>query len=100
MFALFVVPSTAPSDVTVIANSNSSMNISWSELDCFLGNGPIIGYIVSVTGGSENYSLDTEAPSVRVDQLKQIAYNISIAAVNADGVGPYSDPLHIVLREG
>lgn len=76
------------------------MNISWSELECFLRNGPITGYNVSVIGGRDNFNTVTETPDIKIDGLTQIAYNISIAAMNTDGTGPYTDPLHIVLREG
>ena len=84
----------------MLANSNSSINITWSELDCFLGNGPIIGYKVSIVGRTDEFDLATKSMHVRVDGLTEVAYEIRIAAENGDGVGPYSDPFHFVLRDG
>lgn len=93
------MPSAAPNFVRVSEVTSSSITVEWGEVDCIHQNAEITGYSVQY---SVKESMSTESISVSgraatgatITALRQSTiYLIRVAAVNAVGIGIYSDPL-------
>ena len=64
----------------------------WEEVDCHQRNGRIIEYIVIISNNTITYNLtSTERYIIVNDLVFGSVYNISVAAVNSVGRGPFSD---------
>ena len=94
-----LVPSAAPTSVSVLANvTSSSITVQWGAVDCADRNGDITGYSVQYTGGGStqtmNVSGDSSGGMVTISGLSPATlYTVEVAAVNSAGPGVYSDPL-------
>ena len=63
----------------------------WEEVDCVQHNGRIIEYIVIISNNSDTYNLTSTERYITVNDLVLGGiYNISVAAVNSIGSGPFS----------
>ena len=60
----------------------------WSEIDCLLYNGDLVGYTVDI---STSFTTSTNTQVVTSDLVAGVQYSITVAVVNVVGVGPYSD---------
>ena len=81
------------SSVSLISN-----NITWEEIDCHLRNGRIIEYIVMISNNNMTYNLTSSERYVIVNDLVfGNVYNMSVAAVNSIGRGPFSDPIEVQI---
>lgn len=68
--------------------------IEWNEVDCVDGNNSVTGYRVLVSNSTVMYNYTSTNRHVMLDELAfHIVYNISIAAVNEFGIGPFTDPV-------
>ena len=68
----------------------------WEEVDCDQRNGRIIEYIVIISSNNNTYNITTTERYITVNDLVLgVVYNISIAAVNSIGSGPFRE-LNIV----
>ena len=68
-----------------------SMRIMWEEVDCDKRNGRIIEYIVIISNNSNTYNLTSTERYITVNDLVLGGiYNISVAAVNSIGSGPFN----------
>ena len=81
-------------------NNSSSLetgyNLTWDELNCSEQNGLITGYTVMISNSNFTYNLTTTDTLIILDDLVfDTEYNISVAAMNAVGSGPFSD--HITI---
>lgn len=93
-------PDMPPLDV-VTNGSYFSVTVSWNPVPCFSRNGPITGYLVIITGGSIGMNRTVTATNTNFDGLMKFTpYNISIAAFNIKGMGPFSETITVVLKEG
>ena len=64
----------------------------WKEVDCIQRNDRIIKYIVIISNDSYTYNLTSTERYITVNDLVLGGiYNISVAAVNSIGSGPFSD---------
>ena len=64
----------------------------WEEVDCVQRNGRIIEYIVIISNNSNTYNRTSTERYITVNDLVLGGiYNISVAAVNSIGSGPFSD---------
>ena len=69
----------------------------WEEVDCVQRNGRIIEYIVIISNNSNTYNLTSTERYITVNDLVLGGiYNISVAAVNSIGSGPFNH-LNIIL---
>ena len=69
----------------------------WKEIDCVQRNGRIIEYIVIISNNSNTYNLTSTDRYITVNDLVLGGiYNISVAAVNYIGSGPFNH-LNIIL---
>ena len=91
--------------LTVVPNSLSFLqpynNFTWNEVNCSQRNGLITGYTVMISNSSITYNLNsTERYIILNDLVFGTVYNISVAAVNSVGRGPFSDPMAIEIGIG
>ena len=83
--------------ITLIPVNSTANNLTWNEVNCSQRNGLITGYTVMISNSSVTYNLNsTERYIILNDLVFGIVYNISVAAVNSVGRGPYI-VLEIVL---
>ena len=76
-------------------------NLTWNEVNCFQRNGLITGYTVIISNSSITYNLtSTERYIILNDLVFGTEYNISVAAANSVGRGPFSDPIVIGIGVG
>uniref|UniRef100_A0A1X7TAG7 Protein-tyrosine-phosphatase n=1 Tax=Amphimedon queenslandica TaxID=400682 RepID=A0A1X7TAG7_AMPQE len=73
-------------------------NLTWNEVNCSERNGLITGYTVIISNSSITYYLtSTERYIILNDLVFGTEYNISVAAVNSVGRGPFSDPIEVEI---
>ena len=69
-------------------------NLTWNEVDCSKRNGLITGYTVMISNISITYNLtSTKRYIILNDLVFGTVYNISVAAMNYIGKGPFSDSI-------
>ena len=98
-----LVPTGAPEGLTVIALNSSTVQVSWEPPPLYTQNGPIGGYILSVTGISsdENFEIFShQGPNVLIISYLHpfYTYTYTIAAIGT-GVGPFSPALSLQMPE-
>ena len=81
--------------VPVIINS-TAVSLSWGEVNCTERNGAITGYNVqySIVGEIQSTTVNVtgDVTSTVIDGLKEFTiYLVSVAAINDNGIGPYSN---------
>ena len=91
-------PTSAPTDVTTIAISSTSIEVLWKAPVKQGQNGVITGYDVELTAVSSSYNV-TQSVGGNIDlytfnNLKPYReYNVRVAAKTQAGVGPFSVPI-------
>ena len=81
--------------VPVIINS-TAVSLSWGEVNCTERNEAITGYSVqyNIVGGMQSTTVNVtrDVTSTVIDGLITCTqYSIKVAAINSNGVGPYSN---------
>ena len=81
--------------VPVIINS-TAISLLWGEINCTESNGVITGYSVqySIVGGMQSTIVNVtgDVTSTVIGGLITCTqYSIKVAAINSNGVGPYSN---------
>ena len=81
--------------VPVIINS-TAISLSWGEVNCTERNGVITGYSVqyNIVGGMQSTTVNVtgDVTSTVIDGLTEfMTYTVSVAAINSNGVGLYSN---------
>ena len=100
-FIFLVGPGGWPSLILASPVNLTANNLTWNEVDCSQRNGLITGYIVIISNSSIIYNLNsTERYIILNDLVFGAVYNISVAAVNSVGRGPFSDPMAIKIGIG
>ena len=98
---LNIAPSGWPISLQVFAANSTTNNLTWNEVNCSRRNGLITGYTVMISNSSITYNLNsTERYIILNDLVFGTVYNISVAAVNSVGRGPFSDPMAIEIGIG
>lgn len=98
-----LVPTGVPENVTVIALNSSTVQVSWDPPLIHTQNGPISGYVLSITGinSDEEFELYSyqDINTIIVTNLHPFyTYTYTIAA-NGTGVGPFSPALSLQMPE-
>ena len=76
-------------------------NLTWNEVNCSQRNGLITGYTVMIGNSSITYNVtSTERYIILNDLVFGTEYNISAAAVNSVGRGPFSNPILVWIGIG
>ena len=80
--------------VPVIINT-TTISLSWREVNCTERSGVITGYSVhySIVGGMDTTIIvGTNVTSTVISGLNSCTrYSVQVAAINSNGIGPYSD---------
>ena len=96
-----IVPTGWPTSLQVSPVDSTANRILWNEVNCSQRNGLITGYTVMISNSSITYNLNsTERYIILNDLVFGTVYNISVAAVNSVGRGPFSDPITVQIAEG
>uniref|UniRef100_A0A1X7TCI4 Uncharacterized protein n=1 Tax=Amphimedon queenslandica TaxID=400682 RepID=A0A1X7TCI4_AMPQE len=96
-----IAPSGWPSSIQVLQINSTANRFSWNEVNCSERNGLITGYTVIISNSSITYNLtSTERYIILNDLVFGTEYNISVAAVNSVGRGPFSDPIVVEIGMG
>ena len=92
-------------DVEIETVSSTSVIVAWAEPWLEQQNGVIFAYIICVANDSKqlNTTINSTAAyisEVLVSPLNPFSeYNLSVAAVNINGTGPYSLPLPLTTAQ-
>ena len=98
---LSIVPSGWPNSFQVSLVTSTTNNLTWNEVYCSQRNGLITGYTVMISNSSITYNLNSTKRYIMLNDLVfGTVYNISVAAVNSVGRGPFSDPMAIEIGIG
>ena len=82
-------------------SQQAANKLTWSEVNCSQHNGLITGYTVMISNSNITYNLNsTERYIILNDLVFGTVYNISVAAVNSVGRGPFSDPIVVEIGIG
>uniref|UniRef100_A0A1X7VP27 Fibronectin type-III domain-containing protein n=1 Tax=Amphimedon queenslandica TaxID=400682 RepID=A0A1X7VP27_AMPQE len=96
-----MIPSGWPSSIQVLQINSTANRFTWNEVNCSQHNGLITGYTVIISNSTITYNLtSTERYIISNDLVFGTEYNISVAAVNSVGRGPFSDPIVIEIGLG
>ena len=96
MSTILPAPTGAPEGLTHTFVDNTSITAMWDTVPCPHQRGPIAGYKLFYSDGTDNVTVDILGNSHRLYDIKGLTpstrYTIAVAAVNDGGTGPYSDP--------
>ena len=86
-------PSAAPNSVSVSKVTSSSITVQWGLVRCIDRNGDITDYRLRAMTSEEDDRIETVG-DVREATISRLTpsteYTVSVAAVNSQGIGPYS----------
>ena len=94
------VPSSPPQNVMVISVNPASLMVSWEIPSTINYNGPIIGHVIRYTrdGTSDIMNVNSGTTHTISGLVAFVNYSVTVATVNVNGTGPFSDP--VVGRSG
>ena len=90
------VPSSSPLNVTVTSVDPASLGVSWKpplEINC---NGPIdhvIQYTMVGTSDTMSENVNSGTAHTISGLVAYVNYSVTVAAVNVNGTGPFSNPM-------
>ena len=87
-------PSAAPNSVSLSEVTSSSITVQWGAVPCIHRNGDITGYsVLLMTSGEDDriVVVDDDREGTISGLTPSTEYTVSVAAVNSQGTGPYSD---------
>ena len=93
------MPTGPPQNVEIQSISATSVSIAWSTPKFDMQNGDIFAFVIFIVGEKAHHkqtinSTESYISGVTLSSLEPFSqYNLSIAAVNVNGSGPYSSPL-------
>jgi len=93
------VPSSPPRNVKVTSVKPASLMVSWQPPFEIHHNGPLTGYVIQYTRGDIMNDIFTRGTTLTISRLVALVdYSVRVAARNANGTGPFSNP--VVQRSG
>ena len=89
-------PSGAPVLLVPVIINSTAISLSWGEVNCTERNGAITGYSVqySIVGGIQSTTVNVtgDVTSTVIGRLTELmTFTVSVAAINSNGVGLYSN---------
>ena len=88
---LKIAPTGTVKSIDVLQINQTSIRIMWEVVDCDKRNGRIIEYNVIISNNCNTYNLTSTERYITVNDLVLGGiYNISVAAVNSIGSGPFN----------
>ena len=90
---LCAAPTGTPTITTAVAINKKTAFVSWKQVDCFMQNGFITHYDVTIVrSGSTIYSNHTLSNEIEITLMEMFQsnmnYTVNVAAVNSAGTGP------------
>ena len=94
------VPSSPPLNVTVTSVNPASLIVSWQPPLEINWNGPIYHVIQYTIAGRSDMMMNVNVSSGHTisELVAYVNYSVTVAAVNVNGTGPFSNP--VVGRSG
>ena len=92
-----VAPALAPTDVTLVRLTSTSIEVSWTPLSLVDARGLITGYLISYETASihdKRNSIEvssTTSSYIITDLTVDGVYGVTVACITEAGVGPVSD---------
>ena len=82
--------------MTVTAVNSTTVNVSWSEVQCFNGSGAVTHYLVqyqSMCGGAvQNVTTGGLVHTINISGLTpNTEYTFQVAAADVNAIGPFSE---------
>jgi len=94
------VPSSSPQNVTVTSVNPASLMVSWQPPFEIHHNGPLTGYVIQYTRGDVMNDTFTRGTTLTISRLVAfVDYSVRVTARNANGTGPFSNPMVQVSGE-
>ena len=94
---MIIAPTGVPKNLVLF--ETKYYNLIWNELKCFEQNGLITSYTVMIINSSVTYNISsTNTHIILNDLVFGTEYNISVAAVNSIGSGPFSHHITISMK--
>ena len=94
MYDIFIVPSGAPFNISLIDSTSTSLIFTWQEVSPELQNGNITSYqgsIFEIAGPNISTVITSDSNQVVVtDLVPHTTYIFQVAAVTGKGAGPFS----------
>ena len=89
--------------VRIAAVNSTTVTVSWTEVQCFNGSGPVTNYLVQYhsmcSGAVENVTTNDTLQTVSGLAPNAAVYTFRVAAVGASQkIGPFSNPTNISLH--
>ena len=85
------------------SSTRDTITVQWEEVDCIDRNGDIIGYSVLVvtSGGDDRIeTVDDDREATITGLSPSTEYTVSVAAVNSQSIGPFSDGMMVETAAG
>ena len=97
-FLAYSVLSGAPQSLEAMFVQPTEVSLRWREVACVQQNGPITGYVVryyATHGASRDVlqKLIVTTSDIISGLTPNIEYAFQVAAINANGTGPFSEPI-------
>ena len=94
------VPSSPPQNVMVISVNPASLMVSWQLPSTINYNGPITGHVIRYTGDGTSDMMNVNSGTTHTISglVAFVDYSVTVAAVNVNGTGPFSNA--VVQRSG
>ena len=97
--------SAVPTGPPIVINTttiSTNITVQWEPVKCIHRNGNITDYLVLVMRNEEiakNVSVSFYIGNVTISELSpSTEYNVSVAAVNSNGTGIYSDDISVTTE--
>ena len=105
LYVSSTAPTGVPGGLTSASVESRLLSLVWETVLCLHQGGPITGYWLRYSNGSERYTVNIIGKDNRQYNLTGLtpftSYSVHVAAVNDEGTGPYSTPLTVeTLQEG
>ena len=106
---MFAVPDSSPQDINGVANTSTTITVTWDIVPPIDQNGVITMYEVlyqplETFGGAIGpltVNAGTEMSVVLMDLQEYVNYSVSVRAYTSTGEGPYSDEIVVeTLQDG
>ena len=85
------------------SSTRDTITVQWEEVDCIDRNGDITGYRIRAMTSGEDDRIET-VDDVREATISGLTpsteYTVSVAAVNSQDTGPYSDGMMVETAAG
>ena len=87
----------------IAAVNSTTVTVSWTEVQCFNGSGPVTNYLVQYhsmcSGAVENVTTNDTLQTVSGLAPNAAVYTFQVAAVGASQkIGPFSNPTNVSLH--